>query len=264
MTSWRYIFFLAMSCCSLRAQPEQPRMVFEVTYVGTDVIYINGGSDEGLEDGMELEISRLEPGQPLVASQSIGAVRIQATAPSSAVCTILLNRGGIARGDRAVLSAGDAEQVAYLRTSQNSRKYAQIISFSDYTGEDPLKDELRAYIPKPPLAEINRVKGRISFQQSSLFDGTSGRSSSQTGVSIRGEATRLGGTYWNFAGNWRGRISARRGPETLTDLINRTYHVGFTYDSPYSRNTMGFGRLLLPWASSLNTIDVDELDSLKG
>ena len=255
MTACRHILLMVASAALLGAQPEQPRMSFEVTYVAADVIYINGGSDEGLTEGMELEISRLEPGQPLMAAQPVGSVRIQATAPSSAVCTILLNGGGIAKGDHAALSSGDAEQVAYLLTSQNSRKYAQIISFSDYTGEDPLKDELRAYIPKPPLAEINRVKGRISFQQSSLFDGTSGRASSQTGVSIRGEATRLGGTYWNFAGNWRGRISTRRGPETLTDLINRTYHVGFTYDSPYAKNTMGFGRLLLPWASSLNTID---------
>lgn len=230
-------------------------MAFEVTYVAADAIYINGGSDEGIQEGMELDITRLLPGQALTSAQLVGSVRVQATAPSSAVCTILLDQGQMAKGDIANLSPGDAEQVAYLLTSQNSRHYPQIISFSDLTDQNPLEDELRAYVPRPPLAEINRLKGRISFQQSSLFDGTSGRSSSQTGVAIRADMTRLGGTYWNFRGNWRGRVSSRRGPETLTDLINRTYHIGFTFDSPYAKNTMGFGRLLLPWASSLNTID---------
>ena len=68
--------------------------------------------------------------------------------------------------------------------------------------------------------------------------------------------TRIGGTYWNFRGYWRGRLNSRnRGPQTLTDLVNRTSHIGAVYENPYSPNTMGFGRLLLPWASSLSTID---------
>ena len=37
--------------------------------------------------------------------------------------------------------------------------------------------------------------------------------------------------------------------------MNRTYHFGFTYQNPYSPNTYGIGRLYLPWAPSLSTID---------
>jgi hypothetical protein len=43
--------------------------------------------------------------------------------------------------------------------------------------------------------------------------------------------------------------------ETLSDLLNRTYHISLYYNSPQSHNVAGFGRLLLPWASSLGTLD---------
>jgi hypothetical protein len=70
--------------------------------------------------------------------------------------------------------------------------------------------------------------------------------------------TRLGGTYWNFSGYWRGRLNSRQQSleqQTLTDLLSRTYHIGFQYNSPSSPYVAGFGRLLLPWANSLSTID---------
>ncbi len=38
-------------------------------------------------------------------------------------------------------------------------------------------------------------------------------------------------------------------------LINRTYHLNVTYENPDSRLVAGFGRLYLPWAPSLDTID---------
>ena len=226
-----------------------------MTYVAADVIYIDGGGDEGLAEGMDLEVTRLEPGQPLMAADVVGSVRVQATSPQSAVCEVLVDFRGIEKGDLASLSLGDAENVAYLMTSKNARNYPQIISFTEMLEQNPLEDEQRAYVPRPTLAEVNRVRGRISMQHSSLFDDTTGTTSTQTGAAIRADMTRLGGTYWNFNGYWRGRANQRGGPETLTDLINRTYHIGFTYDSPYSRNKLGFGRLLLPWASSLNTLD---------
>jgi hypothetical protein len=43
--------------------------------------------------------------------------------------------------------------------------------------------------------------------------------------------------------------------QTLTDLINRTYHIGLFYNNPQSKYLMGFGRLLLPWAATLDTLD---------
>ena len=259
-TTTRFLLALTLLATGLplllRAEPRVPRTQFRITYVAADVVYLDGGTEDGLSEGMDLEVQRLEPGQPLTETQSIGTVRVIATAPTSAVCEIVINFRGIARDDQAHLSTVDAENVAHLMTSRNSRGYAQIISFSEMLDGNPLEDEQRAYVPRPQLAEINRAKGRISLQRSSLMDRISNSASHQTGVAIRADVTRINGTYWNFAGHWRGRTNSRlRGQETLTDLINRTYHIGFQYDSPHSKNTMGFGRLLLPWASSLSTLD---------
>jgi hypothetical protein len=82
--------------------------------------------------------------------------------------------------------------------------------------------------------------------------------SSDIGAVVRTDITRMGGTYWNVSGYWRGRLDSRSsttGQPTLQDLINRTYHLGMTYDNPQSSWVAGVGRLYLPWASSLDTID---------
>ncbi len=82
------------------------------------------------------------------------------------------------------------------------------------------------------------------------------------GMIINADMTYLGGTYWNFTGYWRGNLTSHSSgtttgttPTTLTDLINRTYHLSLTYDNPYSPIRIGVGRLFLPWAPSLSTID---------
>jgi hypothetical protein len=77
------------------------------------------------------------------------------------------------------------------------------------------------------------------------------------GVVFRGDITRIGGSYWNLSGYWRGRLtkSTAVAQQTLQNLINRTYHLNMTYDNPNSTLVAGFGRLYLPWAPSLDTID---------
>jgi hypothetical protein len=41
----------------------------------------------------------------------------------------------------------------------------------------------------------------------------------------------------------------------LADLVNRTYHLSLTYDNPNSHWVGGVGRMFVPWASSLDTLD---------
>jgi hypothetical protein len=75
---------------------------------------------------------------------------------------------------------------------------------------------------------------------------------------FRADISRIGGTYWNLSGYWRGRFDTRSSsgqPQTVQDLINRTYHLEMTYVNPRSKWVAGFGRLYLPWATSLDTID---------
>jgi hypothetical protein len=87
--------------------------------------------------------------------------------------------------------------------------------------------------------------------------GSTSMTSSSVGFVTRMDVTRIGGTYWNVRGYWRGRITSTSAPSQLTmqDLINRTYHLNMTYENPSSPLVAGFGRLYLPWAPSLDTID---------
>ena len=44
-------------------------------------------------------------------------------------------------------------------------------------------------------------------------------------------------------------------PVTISDLVNRTYTLSAQYNNPDSRLVAGGGRLYLPWATSLDTMD---------
>jgi hypothetical protein len=79
---------------------------------------------------------------------------------------------------------------------------------------------------------------------------------------VQADMSRIGGTHWNFTGYWRGRLNSQGTgsaggvpAQTINDLVNRTYHLGLYYQNPDSAITMGVGRLYLPWAPSLSTID---------
>lgn len=251
MTRWLLAFVGVVSF----AQRNEVRTSFQVRYVASGAVYINGGREDGLAEGFRLTIKRKLPGQAQLEARPIGEVLIVAVAGGSAVCEIKSMTTGIESGDVAFLSTQDEETVRLLRGSKNARKYAQVVSFTE---GDPLDEEQREYVPKPPLPEVNRVRGRVSFEYSGILDHSLfGRSTHQEGAVVRADMTRIGGTFWNFTGYWRGRTNSRPGPQqqTLTDLVNRTYHIGLYYNNPRSRYTAGFGRLLIPWANSLNTID---------
>ncbi|MBI4463697.1 MAG: hypothetical protein HY647_03235 [Acidobacteria bacterium] len=247
---------LLLHSVSLVAQTVGPRTTFHVTYVAKGAVYLDGGHSDGLAVGMNLTIKRVPEGGPTLGAQGLGEIEIVAVASMSAVGETESENLEVRVGDIAVLSLRDADELRRRVSSEESRKYAQVVTFTE---EDPLEEELRASVPRPPLPEINRVKGSVSFQYSTILDrGGVGSRSSQQGVAVRADMTRLGGSYWNFTGYWRGRRTSRssqRRPETLSDLLNRTYHIGFRYNNPDSPNIVGFGRLLLPWASSLSTID---------
>jgi hypothetical protein len=108
------------------------------------------------------------------------------------------------------------------------------------------------------LPSVNRARGRIGFDSiETISHGTSSITSSDIGMVFRGDITRIGGTFWNLSGYWRGRLTkeSAAAQHTLQSLINRTYHLNMTYDNPNSNMVAGFGRLYLPWAPSLDTID---------
>ena len=138
-------------------------------------------------------------------------------------------------------------------------KYPIIMTF---TYGDPLEEEVRTAQEKKQIQDspVGRVRGRIGFDYGGIHQ-PGGLNSKQVGLSIQSDISNIGGTYWNFKGYWRGNMNVSSSnptganTTTLTDLLNRTYQIGLYYQSPYSPVTIGVGRLFLPWAPSLSTID---------
>ena len=248
------------SVASQQANPDI-RVAFRVKYVAEGVAYLEGGRNDGLAEGMKLEVKAIDPSQKSTAAakpadaQPIAELEVASVALSSAVSEIREASRPVKVGDWAYLSAEDTQALIAQRSLSATRAYPVVIAFSE---GDTLDDEARLVIPRPPLPEINRARGRIGFDYSGIashdFGGGLG---SNVGLMIHTDITRINGTYWNLNGFWRGRINHQSysGQSTLQDLINRTYTIGLTYDNPNSKWVAGFGRLYLPWATSLDTID---------
>lgn len=251
---WLWLF-AALATTASAQQATEIRTSFEIRYSTTGGVYLNGGREEGLQEGFHLTVKRLKSGAPVLSSVSIAQLVVTAVTAHSAVCDIVSSTAELQVGDTAQISAEDLEAMQVVQQSKTARRYAQVVSF---TNGDPLDQEQRDYIPKPPSPEVNRFRGRIGFEFNSIRDRSAGFDSMQYGMQVRMDATRLGGTFWNFTGYWRGRFTNTSGGSqivTLNDLLNRTYTIGFTYTNPQSPNVVGVGRLYLPWASSLGTID---------
>ena len=246
---------------AIRAADPSLRTVFRVKYVADGVAYLDGGRNAGLKEGVKLEIrdadgtakdgTAVAPNDPRV----IAELEVSAIAESSSVTDIHDPKRPVKVGDLAYLSSADADALVQANALSPTRKYPAVISFTE---GDPEDEEVRDAMPKPPLPSVNRARGRFGFDYMGTKSyGSSSASSSSLGMMFRGDITRIGGTYWNLSGFWRGRLTSQSssGTPTLQDLINRTYHLSMTYANPNSNWVAGFGRLYLPWASSLDTID---------
>jgi hypothetical protein len=251
----------AQALLTVHAADPGLRTVFKVKYVAEGVAYLDGGRSSGLTEGMKLEVQdsdRLPREGAVVDSSDAGVVAelvVTAVAETSAVTDVRTPKRSVKAGDLAYLSSGDSEALVQQRALSATRKYPAVITFSE---GDPLDEEVRDQLPRPPLPSVNRARGRIGFDyMGTVSRGTTSITSSDVGMIFRGDITRINGTYWNLSGYWRGRFTSQvpAGQQTLQDLINRTYHLSMTYDNPNSSLIAGFGRLYLPWAPSLNTID---------
>jgi len=248
---------------SVQAAALDPNLktVFKVKYVAEGAAYLDGGRSSGLTEGMKLEVREtdlpVQQGSTGDASDPrvMAELEVIAVAETSAVTDIHSSKRAVKQGDLAYLSSGDAQALVQQQSLSATRKYPVVVTF---TGDDPQDEEVRAEVPRPPPPSVNRARGWIGIDHmGTISHGDSGTTSSDLGLVVRADITRLNGTYWNVTGYWRGRLSSQSSSSqpTLQDLINRTYHLGMTYENPNSRWVAGFGRLYLPWAPSLNTID---------
>jgi hypothetical protein len=259
----------ALWAARVAAQTPAPAMQtrFRVRYVAEGAVYVEGGRAAGLSEGMELVIrppvsAAVDDKKDAAASADADAapqepgvvakLKVVSVADTSAVCEIESTARVLVVGDVAVLPQAEVEALVQKQALGNTRRYPAVVSFSQ---GDPLDEDQRDEVPHPPLPEVNQARGRFGFDYSSTR--SAGGSSSSMGIVFRGDVTRMNGTYWNLSGYWRGTIESRSSivQPTLQELLNRTYHLAMTYDNPNSHWVMGFGRMYLPWASSLDTID---------
>ncbi len=248
---------------TLIARSDDPslRTVFKVKYVADGVAYLEGGRTQGLAEGMKLEVEDTDvPAKQGDSANTadphiVAELEVTAVAETSAVTDIHAPKRPVKVGDLAYLSSGDAEALVQKRALSATRKYPAVISFTE---GDTLDEEAREEVPRPPLPSVNRARGRIGFDTiATISHGANTITSYDTGMVFRGDITRIGGTFWNLSGYWRGELTktSAASQQTLQNLLNRTYHLNMTYDNPNSTLVAGFGRLYLPWAPSLDTID---------
>ena len=238
--------------------------VFHVKYISDTTLYIDAGHNAGLQEGMKLSVVEPPPdgfvseGIRYRAYPHVAELNVVSVADTSAVCDVISTSGELKIGQIAFLTPGSFEDRHLAETAQEAEDYPILVGF---TSGDPIDQEMRSSKVPNPLTEspVGTMRARVGFSYGGIQE--SGLNSTQLGLMIDADLTHIGGTYWNFAGFWRGYMNTSStnvpgaNSQTLTDLINRTYTVGFTYQSPYSPNIIGIGRLYLPWAPSLSTID---------
>jgi hypothetical protein len=237
------------------------RTEFHVRYISGTSVYIDAGRNAGLAEGSKL-ILKQDPtkpdGDPSNAAIEPGIVaklKVVSVASTSAVCEVESKARDLVEGDSVWMAEDEVAKLVQKDTLGNTRKYPMVVSFTE---GDPLDEEVREAEPRPPLPEVNQIRGRIGFDVSNIQElGQGGSSSSEYGAVFRADFTRIGGTHWNLNGYWRGSLQRGQGgsQQSLQDLLNRTYLMSLSYINPESRWTIGIGRLFVPYAASLETID---------
>ena len=105
---------------------------------------------------------------------------------------------------------------------------------------------------------MNSARGRIGLDTiETISHGANSITSTDFGMAFRGDITRIGGTYWNLSGYWRGRLTKESVASQQTLAESDQPYVPPEHDVRQSQLELvaGFGRLYLPWAPSLDTID---------
>ncbi len=237
------------------------RTQFHIRYVNGPNVYIDGGRSAGLAEGTNLVLKQ-DPAKPAEDGGAkplqpgiLAKLTVVSVASNSAVCEVVATTRVLAVDDVVSLPDSEVEKLVEKNTLGNTRKYPMVIAFSE---GDPLDEEVRNEVPRPPLPEVNQVRGRIGFDMSRIDQlGQATTTSTEYGMVFRADFTRMFGTHWNLNGYWRGSLQSGSTPSqpTLQDLINRTYLMSLSYVNPDAHWTAGIGRLYLPWAASLETID---------
>lgn len=246
-------------------QSSKKPSVFRVKYVGDGSVYIDAGRNADLQEGMKLSVVEPPPdgliaeGMQYRGYEHVAELVVSSVSDSSAVCDIAEAKGELKVGQAAFLTPESVQSRQQTELAAEQNDYPITVTFSY---GDPLDEEVRetkeAQLVR--LTPMQRMQGRIGFNYGGTKE-SGGFTSRQMGLVIDADMRNIGGSFWSFVGSWRGNYGSSQtnlpgvANQTLTDLVNRTYRIGFFYQSPYSPVTVGVGRLFVPWAPSLSTID---------
>ena len=228
---------------------------FRVKYVVEGMVYLAGGRKAGLEEGMALVVREGARNADQPGASAVAELRIISVAQTSAVAEVHAAKRVLRRGDWAYLSQEQTESLLANRNLPAASRHLAVVPFS---ASRPQNNVVREDGSTRAPSETNRIRGRIGFDYSGFSSrGSIVGTSNTIGLVARTDITGIGGTHWNLNGYWRGRITnkSRTEEETLQNVLNKTYTMQLTYDNPESKWVAGFGRLYLPWANSLDTID---------
>lgn len=233
-----------------------PNRQFRIKGMSADSVYIDGGSNAGLQQGMTLIVrdsTSPATGASSAEQNDVAELRILAVATTSAVAEVHDAKRALRRGDSAVLMPADAER------ARNAVTKNELAEVRLPRGNSVLPQEGDRRLAAPSAtATATRLQGRIGLDYSGITStGSTPGFSRQLGISVQSDMTNLFGTHWNLQGYWRGRMTqhSQFQEQTLDDTLNKTYTMQLYYDNPDSPWVAGFGRLYLPWAVSLDTID---------
>jgi hypothetical protein len=243
------------------AAQQQPtknlRTKFMVKYVAEGAAYLNGGRGSGLAPGMKLYVRdpNLSIRGTTAQDSPVAQLQVISTAQNSAVTEIYGAKRAIKTGDWAYLSAEDVDRIVAERAATANGKRPPASAFVQHDSPESETQGIRSRSLSP---EESRIRARIGFDYSGIRSSgsTSGRSS-QRGMSVQADMMNILGTHWNLQGYWRGRLTTHSQAldSTIQDYLDKTYTLQLFYDNPDSKWVAGIGRLYLPWAISLDTID---------
>lgn len=247
--------------------PSQVRSSFKVKYVAGNTVYIDGGSNSGLRDGMTLEIHSNAPRSSngdfqTDSNAATATVRVIGVAATSAITELSTADGEVVVGDRADLKLQDARNAAQNALTANPAVKPLSVPDEEETDNPSSSAGVESNHLRSAGRESDqvgtRMAGRVGLDFSSVTStGSTQGSSRQVGISLESDMTHILGTNWNLQGYWRGRLNhhSQFQDEAIDESLNKTYTMQLSYDNPNSKWVAGAGRLYLPWAVSLDTID---------
>ena len=236
------------------------RTEFHVRYISGSNVYIDGGTSSGLVEGTQLilkqstSLSDEEAAKTSLEPGIVARLKVVSVASTSAVCEVTATGRDLVENDVLSLPDDEVKKIIDKDALGNTRHYPMVISFSE---GDPMDEEVRDTIPRPPLPEINEARGRFGFDMSTIQElGQAPTTATEYGTVVRADFTRILGTHWNLTGYWRGTFhQSSAAQSTIQDMMNRTYLISLSYINPESNWTASFGRMYLPYANSLETVD---------